>query len=220
MTSFDKHWPKDIELQVFAEEAHPAPRNAYRSLWDCPGARSFAERHADHLAANGKVQMGRWKPSEARRGYSFKHDAYKFFKQILIPETAAQGMGDDDIIIWLDGDVVSIRDIPGDFIARMMEGYDLAYLGRREQHSEIGFWALRTTQRGHDFLTAIADMYRDDKFLTLSEWHSAFVWDYVRRQFDFAERNLAPPMRGHVWPNTILGRYTIHEKGARKGAIK
>jgi hypothetical protein len=63
----------------------------------------------------------------------------------------------------------------------------------------------------------IADIYRLNQFLMLSEWHSAYVWDVGRDLFDLKERNLTPGGRGHVWMRSPLASWSMHNKGVRKG---
>lgn len=217
LKSFDRHWPREIELQVYVEESMPMPRDARRALWSIPGAADFHRRHADNLAAQGKTRQPCWKEKECREGYSFRSDAYKFWKQILIPEAASLDMADGDILVWLDADVETVRPVPRDFVPGLLRDADLCYLGRATGHSEIGFWAIRLGDRTRKFLREIAETYRTDHVFLLREWHSAFVWDHVRSAFGMKERNLVKPgLRGHVWPFTELGRYTRHDKGWRK----
>lgn len=195
------------------------PRGAERSLWSIGGAREIAERYRDNLAAQGKVARPCWKDAERLRGYSFRTDAAKFWKQILIPQAAAEGLADGDILVWLDGDVETIAPVPLDLVPSLLGESEICYLGRCRGHSEIGFWAIRISNRTRKFLADIAEVYRSDLVFELSEWHSAFVWDFCRKTVcpPFAESNLCgPSMAGHVWPHTKLARYTRHDKGARK----
>lgn len=217
LASFDKNWPSAVELQVYVEEPLDMPRNACRSLWQVPGAFEFNHRHQDNLAARGKTAQPCWKSKEVAEGYSFRTDAYKFWKQIVIPQQAAVGLPDGAMLIWLDADVETIRPVTAQFFEELMNGSELCYLGRSNAHSEIGFWAVRMNPMTRRFLAEIAEVYTSDQVFTLREWHSAFVWDYVRTRFSFNERNITPPgMRGHVWPYTPLARFTRHDKGPRK----
>jgi len=219
LASFDRFWPDSIELQVYVEEPTPMPRDAERSLWEIPGAREFHDRHADNPAAKGLVPQPRWKEKERRRGYSFRTDAYKFWKQILIPEAASIGMADGDLLVWLDGDVETIAPVPEDFVPKLIGTAEVCYLGRSRSHSEIGFWAVRLNPRTRRFLADIAQVYRSDLVFELPEWHSAFVWDFCRTSMvtPMIERNLCRPGAcGHVWPSTALAAYTRHDKGPRK----
>lgn len=193
------------------------PRKACRSLWDCPGAREFIERHRDNLELAGRQPRAGWKDKDRAKGYSFRFDALKFFKQILIPREAARGLAEGDILVWLDGDVETIAPVNTGVIAAMLDWHDVAYLNRGDKHSEIGFWGIRISAQTLAFLDAIAAQYTSDAFLELREWHSAFVWDHCRRQSGMIEHHLCRPgLSGHVWPNTILARWLRHDKGGRK----
>lgn len=216
--TFHSFWPANHQLRVYVEQPVPMPRGACRDLWAIPGASAFYARHRDNLVARGLEQRDGWKDSDRRKGYSFRFDALKFFKQILIPGAAAEDMADGNVLVWLDGDVQTIRPVPVDLVERLLGTSDVCFFGRDPKHSEIGFWAVRLNSRTRDFLRLIAETYTTDRFLELPQWHSAFVWDWARRQSGLVERNLCPPgARGHVWPMTQLGRYTTHHKGDRKG---
>lgn len=218
LKTFHRHWPAQIDLRVYVEEPIDAPRDACRSLWDVPGAVDFRDRHRENATVHGREPVPGWKEKERRAGYSFRWDAYKFYKQILIPRKAAQDMADGDILVWLDADVVTYRDVPADLVPNLLGDTELCHLGREPKHSEIGFWAVRLTDRSRFFLEEIARVYDDDAFFVLPEWHSAYVFDFVRRRSpELNVRNLTPRGTGHVWFQSPLRRYMDHEKGQRKG---
>jgi hypothetical protein len=216
LETFDRNWPAEVELQVYVEEMFDAPRGACRDLWSIPGARECAEVYAAPIFS-GAEPTERWKPKERMKGYSFRFDAGKFWKQILIPQTAAQDMANGDALVWLDGDVETLAPVPGGLIDELLGDADVCYLGREPKHSEIGFWAVRLNDKTRKFLAEIAAMYSSRWVVDLKEWHSAFVWDTVRKRSDLSERNLcAPGARGSVFPQSPLRRYLRHDKGKRK----
>jgi hypothetical protein len=218
LSSFNRRWPRKVELSVYVEEPMPMPREACRDLWAIDGASAFHSRHANSEKVHGREVQPNWKEREVHRGYSFRHDAYKFWKQILIPEAAAADMPDSSILVWLDGDVETVREVPDSLVERLLGDGEVCYLNRSRQHSEIGFWAVRLNTRTRQFLHDIAEVYRSDRFLELDEWHSAFVWDHVRQSAGLAERPLCRSgLHGHVWPYTALAPYMRHDKGLRKG---
>lgn len=217
LDTFARFWPASVALEVYTEEEVATPRGEICSLWGIPGAREFADRHVNNAEVHGRVPKPNWKGSERDKGYSYKHDAYKFWKQILIPEAASRSMEDGDVLAWFDGDVVTHKPVPERFVETLLGDADVVFLGREPRHSEIGFWAVRLNPATRHFLSAIANEYRSDAFLQLPEWHSAFVWDHVRRRAGLKERDLTPRGHGHVWPKTQLARYTSHLKGPRKG---
>jgi len=219
LNSFDRRWPKEVKLAVWVEEKQPMPRGAWRDLWSIPGALEFHRTHRDNHEAHGLVPRSNWKQKDIRRGYSFKHDAYKFWKQILIPGATANEMRDGEILVWLDGDVVTTHPVPLDFVPRLLGDAEVCYLGRQpNQHSEIGFWAVRLNPKTRAFLTEMADYYTSGRVFDLPEWHSAYVWDRAREAANLSERNLCKHRaRGHVWPGSPLGALMTHNKGPRKG---
>ena len=220
LAAFNRYWPGKVELQVWVEDAdRDMGLMVERDLWAIPGAREFAERHRDDPLMNGREPRDGWKQSDLRNRYSFRFDAYKFFKQILIPGAAASGLDDGDILVWLDGDTVTLRPVPFNFVPDLLGDADVAYLNRPPKHSEIGFWAVRINERTREFLRAMADLYTSDRFIQLAQWHSAYVWDRAREAAGLRERHLCPPgARGHVWPSSPLARYLRHDKGKRKEA--
>lgn len=216
LETFHAHWPKDHELVVYTEDAVKTPRGQVRPLWQIPGVLGFLDRHAKNPEANGRKPTEKWKDNERRVGYSYRWDARKFCRQLFIPEDAARGMPDGSVLVWLDADVHTFAKIPNDFIAGLLGDADVCFLGRGKKHSEIGFWAVRLNAKTRGFLSDLADMYRSDNVFKLREWHSAYVWDYVRQKHGLAEKDLSPNGRGHVWFSTPLGQYSDHLKGARK----
>lgn len=222
LRAFNQYWPREVQLQVYVEDVDRsiAPM-CERDLWAIPGARAFADRYRSSKMHNGRMPKLGWKERDLREGYSFRFDAYKFFKQILIPQEAAKGLEDGDILAWLDGDTETLRPVPPDFVDQLLGDAEVCYLNRHRQHSEIGFWAVRINARTRLFLTTMAYIYTSDKFLTLPEWHSAFIWDHARSLFTLNERHLVEPgQRGHVWPSTPLAQYLRHDKGKRKGRAR
>jgi Holliday junction resolvase-like predicted endonuclease len=218
LQTFDRHWPTDIDLKFYTEKPIQVPRGECRSLWDCDGAKAFADRHAQNIAAHGRAEHY-LRPKEQRAGYSYRFDAVKFFKQLMIPEHAAKDMADGDILIWLDADVISHADVPVEMIEGLLSKTDLVYLGRQNFHPDIAFWAVRLNPSTRMFLTSCASMYRSDAVLRLPEWHSAYVWDHCRGRYEAAggrARNLTPLGRGAVWLQSPLYPYSVHLKGKLK----
>ena len=217
LRSFDRYWPRDVELQVYVEEPMPMPRDAYRDLFSIPGAAEFHERHRDNLEAQGRAPLAAWKRKEHAARYSFRFDAYKFWKQILIPQAAAEGLDDGDILIWLDADVETIARISKLDIVDLMGDAEVAFLCREPKHSEIGFWAVRIGDKTRRFLADMAEYFTSDRVFELGEWHSAYVWDCARVPLNMREKSLCRRgAHGHVWPNTPLAKWMRHDKGRRK----
>lgn len=216
LARFHAFWPADVGLRYYTEEPVEAPRGTCASLWDCDGARDFIARHRDNPERRGTKPHAKWKPRYIGRPYNYRFDAVKFFRQCMIPANAAQGLADGDILVWLDADVMTLARIPEPFVAQLLGGHELVYLGRAGTHSEIGFWAVRLNPRTRAFLNEFAAIWRCDRVFELDEWHSAFVFDHCRRLAQLDERNLTPNGRGHVWIGSPLAPLMDHLKGRRK----
>lgn len=229
---FAKFWPAPYALAVYTEEAVPLPKGECRSLWDCIGVAEFIARHKDNPEACGKKPNKLWRPKHVSRGYNFRFDAVKFCKQLFIPAHAsavarirselAGRDPNDDIIVWLDGDVKTDAKVPDAFVESVLGTADLVYLGRNGYHSELGFWACRNNPRGWLFMDALAKTYESDAVFELAEWHSAWVFDHVRQREQTKKRdplrvlNLTPNGAGHVWMQSPLRAFSDHLKGMRK----
>lgn len=217
LESFERYWPESVQLRVYTEQPEMCPRRANRDLWEIPGARDCQTFYGP-AKYHGRVPEPNWKESCRRLGYNFRFDAAKFWKQILIPQAASLDMADGDILIWLDGDVETVRLIDEADIIDILGEDDLCFLGREPKHSEIGFWAIRLNDATRFFLRVIAAEYTTGEVLKLKEWHSAFAFDHIRRAMvnDFKQRDLTPGQRGHVFPISAVGPWLRHDKGKRK----
>jgi len=217
--TFAALWPPDVSLVAYVEAHQNLDRIECRFTTECDGLAAFIERHKDDPAAHGRVFRPGWRLAERQKGYSFRTDVVKFATQLFIPEAAAKHLPDGEILVWFDADVVTHRAVPEGFIESLIGDADVCYLGRPGTHSEIGFWAVRLSPMTRDFLQLLADQYRTDAVFKLREWHSAFVWDYVRKDRELAgmrSRNLTPNGRNHVWMQSPLRLYLDHLKGKRK----
>jgi len=226
LDTLDRYWPPAVGVSYYVDAGYrnTSEKRAMsaRLLSDCDGLVDFIARHKDDKAATGRRINERWKAKEVAAGYSFRFDAVRFATQLFIPEAAARHLPDGEILAWFDADVVTNAAVPEGFVEGLIGGADLVYLGREPKHSEIGFWAVRLNPLTRWFLSALANVYRQDKVFSLAETHSAFVFDHCRREFEQkrkAVRNLTPGGSGHVWPKSPLGACTEHLKGKRKHAF-
>lgn len=215
LETFDRCWPSEVRLLAFVEDATEVPRGGERSLWSCDGVREFIDRHAPDPARRGRKPIPGWRPKDRDRGYSYRFDAVKFCRQGFIPHAAALELPDGEVMAWLDGDVTTYRDVPSGFIDNVLGDADLCYLGRRNMHLELGFWAVRLVPAIRKFLEEFAELWRSDRVFDLPEWHSAFTFEHMISVYrkKIAATNMTPNGTGHVWFQSPLGLYTDHLKG-------
>lgn len=227
LQTFDRHWPKGIKQYCYidSERFEPCYRAVLMHARLCRGLHEFVQRHKDNPEANGRKQNALWRHRDHGKPYSFRFDAVRFSRQLFYPDHLANVLLlDGDILVWLDGDVISTADVPAGLVERLLGDHDVVYLGRKHAHSEIGFWAVRLSELTRQFLTALADTYRTDDVFNLAEWHSAFVWDHHRRAFEaqgMRAKSLTderhPMARRHPWFTVPpLAECTDHLKGRRK----
>jgi hypothetical protein len=215
--TFHEHWPESVNLIAYTEEPAPMPRGECRSLWGIPGAHEFYERHRHNLVHCGKSPHPKWLPKDIRRGQSWRWDAVRFFKQLIIPLDASLSLPDEDVLVWLDADVVTFAKVPDNLVEKLLGRHELCYLGRNKG-SEIGFWAVRLNKRTRAFLENISSLYLDDRVFTLNQFHSAWVWDYARRDSGMNMVDLTPNGRDHVFVSAQCPLHVCldHCKGSRK----
>jgi hypothetical protein len=214
--SFQRHMPPDVDLIVYGEEPVPLPRGEFRPLYDIPGVVEFIGRHGANDAVRGLDVQPHWKERAITAGYNWKYDAFKFFRQGLIPLAAAAEC-ETDHLAWFDGDVVFRSAAPP---SRVIVGWlpgkrALAHLGRHPKWSEIGFQLYRVPD-ALPVLIEFSDLYTSDRFLALKEHHSAFVFDAALMRFPQLVHDMTPGGRGDVWRRSPLWPWSDHLKGDRK----
>ncbi len=211
--SFERFWPANYELTVYAEDVAVDPTSArvriVPLLDSVPALRSFRARHAANARARGQLQA---------RHYNYRFDALKFANKAFALAHAARNCG-TPLLAWLDADIVTLKSVPADFIARVLgEGNFVAYLGRFANHTETGFLAFDMgVPAAREFFRAYEEMYVTDEVFRLREWHDCEVFDAVRATFSALGKiracNLSPAGTSHPFVNSVLGEYMDHLKG-------
>ncbi len=217
--TFNEFWPTSVELVMYSEQIFTLPRGKCRLLWECEGAEDFHHRHGEDGRRRGTIPVPGWRQKDRNEGYSWRFDAAKFYKQCLIPYDVSKTLNQDDILVWLDGDIITFDHVPENFIPGLIDGFDLVFLGRGSYHTEIGFWAVRMCKQSRAMLRHLAEIYTTDEFLSLHEHHSAYSFDHARKRAQergLRAKNLTPGGSGHVWLSSPLAKYTDHLKGKRR----
>ena len=219
MNTFVRYRPKEVSVAVYVEETCDGPdRVEQRILWDIPGCQEFIEQNKNDPKATGREPVSGWRKKDEHAGYAWRFDAVRFCRQLFIPEHSVNILEDGDIFAWLDGDVVTYGEVPPGLIESQLHQNDLIYLGRRDQATELGFWALRVGPNTRAFVSDLANCCRDGSIFGMQEWHSGYVFDKFRKEYVLHDRFKAKSLtacksNGHVWFESEIGRYTDHLKG-------
>lgn len=222
--TFEKHWPDDVDLYVYAEDCEPrVGRSKVLDLMSVsPDLVSFKLRHRDNPKAHGLVLPDGSGPVKDN---SFKWDAVRFSHKVFSVIHACENI-DSDWIIWLDADSKTFANIPTDFLSSVCDNRAMAcYLGRREKyHSECGWVGYNKNHSAlKQFMADWRDLYDRDTLFELKETHDSFVFDVLRKLYQTQGvyfHNLSPEVTGkgpgHPFIASKLGRYIDHLKGSRR----
>lgn len=226
LQTFDQHFAGEIDLVVYAEEQFPHHHGGsleVRSLFGIDLAVDFIEQFKDDKLASGREPTPVWKSKDRADGYSFRTDAVKFCRKVFAITDAADRLlrarSEDQLLVWLDADVVTHARVPSRFFIDLLGDHDVAYLGREGTHSECGFLTFRIPA-AVPLIERWQRFYADGTFLRAREWHDSYLFDLARAELHrLRYRNLTPGGRGHVWFQSPLAAHFDHLKGPSRKTL-
>ena len=237
--SFDRYWPNQICLHLYAEGFTPdysSPRIVVHDLKEtCPELTAFKKRHEHRPLAHGREHhrriLFRVRPRKLRMalrlvdwGVGWRWDAVRFSHKIFAIDSAA-GSVDADVLYWVDADTVFFDHVPLAALEELMpESCFVSYLGRKNI-SECGFvgYNLRHPETEH-FIESLTRFYTSDSIFREKEYHDSYLFDRLRRRFEregAQSYNISEGIideAGHVLVNSRLGQFMDHLKGDRKAS--
>jgi hypothetical protein len=157
-------------------------------------------------------------PDSVKNDYRFQ--ASKFCQKVLAINNDI--LPKEGYRIWIDADVLFLKKMTQQNMLAIVEGFDITYLGRSSwHHSESGFVAFFLNDNGKSFIRRWLWYFDSGRVFSLAEWHDAYVFDVVRREFNgLTENNLSKGVHGlNVWPSTELSKYMTHFKGNSKNNL-
>ena len=226
--SFEKNWPAEVDLYVYAENCKPnTTRNntKVRELMEVPEIRNFKNKWKDVPKANGKENpKGR---VDSHKG--FKWDAIRFCHKVYSIFDCAKSLikSDADVLIWMDADTLCHSPMTYEFLDKFIPTkHSVAYFNREPKWPECGFYSMNLNDgMAVRFLSRFQWVWdnADEGIFTMKEWHDSFVFFEIVKEFrkieGFDEGNLsnvAMPGEGHPIINSKIGAYIDHMKGDRK----
>ena len=196
---------KHLDLVVYAETYLDIPHKAITD-------KDFAQRNAHRPVT------------------SYKYDAVRFHWKVNAIQTLinrdAQSLKDYTSILWLDSDIVFLKDIDQTWINKHLHTNDImSYMGRPNYYSEMGIIYFNLEhEHTIEYINEVWEYYTSDEVYNLQEQHDSYVWDYVRIKREFENnwkfRNLGVDYKvpgGHIAIH-LYGDYMDHCKGKRKVA--
>src|SRR5574341_1974770 len=213
LDGFRRHWPKSATLYLYPEGfSLPSEDNiVVRELHAaCPELVSFKARHQGNPGAHGRYG----------NRYVFQMDAIKWAHRIFALKAAMDAFA-GDVLINIDADIVTFRDVPEAFLADFVADAHIAYMPRKQMYSECSFVAYRVFDRlVRRFIAAHQRFYETDDIFTLPGWTDCHAFDRLvqmtQRDLRFKDINAGLPSSMHPFVNGPLGAFMDHLKGPRK----
>lgn len=214
--SFLRHWPDEVQLHCFLEGQHIPPGYPKVAWHDL-------ENDPEHQAFCAKYSGPEWNHPTDYNEMSVRF-CHKVFA-ITSPSLPAMGWR-----VWIDADVLFTRDVTAFLPVLFPPGKALTYLGRqglmREgqiAYTECGFVGYNgDVAKVRAMLHDMRQIYTTGRLFELGRhnWHDSYVFDHCRDHHHFGPgwlNNLSENVTGlHVWPHTVLGQCSQHQKGPRR----
>lgn len=201
MQTFSHHWPEAVELLVFNEGWSERIGQVRLVPTFAPWLADFKERHRN------------------RHFRDYRWDAVRFSHKVAAL-CAADARTDADVLIWVDGDVVTHSPITLADLEHLAPAKEwIAWLDRDKLYPECGFYLINRRHPRHaEMMAAFEAMYAEDKLFDLPEWHDSFVLEHVVKQARIGTKSLSGLGRrtGHPLVNGPLSAWLDHAKGNRK----
>lgn len=203
LESFEKHWPKEVNLSLYAEGfQRPGCRDLSQIQW----LQDFKFRNRERHYAD------------------FRFDAVRFaHKTAAVIDSAEKDL--DRFLVWADGDTFAHRDIPMSTLYEWAPstGQYISWLWRSHMYPECGFYIIDTLHPAHQALiSAWKELYTSDRVYNLPEQHDSWVLAHLVKTLGLKWKSLSGGFENtaHPFVNGPLGGYMDHLKGPRKGTAR
>jgi len=165
-------------------------------------------------------QLTEFKNRNKNRTYKdYHHDGVRFAHKTYATFHAAKN--DLDYLIWLDSDTEIYENVTAEYFLKFLpKGAFVGYIGRKGI-SETGFLIFDMNHpQARAFFERYEWYYNTDAIYMLEEYHDAYIFDVVRKEFEADDRissfNVSPAgcKKGHF--NAAFNGYMVHYKGDDK----
>lgn len=217
ITSFLQHWPKDISLTVYKEdwsEDMVDPRIEYLDIDDhIPEVNRFRDFCMREISELEKADR-----NSKRINWYNKAIRWSFKSLVMYRELKRK---DCDYLIWLDGDVTTLKSPRSDIASSLLKGNSFASQMERVKgmpHCETGI-AVFDTRHDHcqQMIDHIAEGYIKNKVLELEKpWDGFWFAEIVKKGISFADMNMDRSGSGKTFTNRHVFKVLDHNVGNKK----
>lgn len=144
-----------------------------------------------------------------QRPNPWAYDAARFCHKVFAQFDAVG----EDPVLWLDADIVTLKDVPADYPSELNGGAPFTFLGR-DSFSECGYLYFNPKHPDFEkFWSRYQWLYHERALFDLIAWTDCHAFDHARKGIE--GNNLTPNGKGvdHVWFQSPLCEYMDHLKG-------
>ncbi len=224
---FDEFWDSNIFLNIYLEDLQ-TPENYFTKRINFFSFNNEVDGWYKFKEQFSFKELN--KPDKGPNSF-YKYSAIKFAHKVYAIKKQLE-KNSSDYLIWLDSDVVTIKNIEINFLNSLINDQNyLSYLGREHInfHSECGFLIFNTKHNSHNqFWINMSQMYEQGLLFNEKEWHDSYIFDVVRlrleknglKNFNISKLGLKKTTETlNVFDNSVLGEFMIHFKGNKKNIL-
>lgn len=184
VSTFVRHWPTDVTLEVYAEGFDldiTAPNVIERRLpaWHT----AWKDQHANNEDAHGRNTARFGKTARVKgKGYDYRRDCVRFSHKVAALTDAALDTGATPApgswLILADADLITHASVTIDWLHSLVadKSFYLAWLDRVNWYPECGFVIFREDHPSHRwFMEKFRAIYQTNEVFALPETHDSFV---------------------------------------------
>lgn len=201
--SYKKHCK--YPLTIYVEDDLKIDGADTRNLFEVPGCELFLEaiRSIDYSRFIGMPN-------------NYRMNVNKFCRKVFAMTDF--GLKAESDYAFIGADTIFHKDVPEDFLEKMLENVYIAYLGRKGFHSETDFIAFNPEFSAHKmFQSMFIRMYTTGAFQDMKYWCDSDVFDHIRVLLSVPENNINTlDDETTLDTQSVLNEYMTHLKGPLK----
>lgn len=211
-----KHWP--FPMVVYADAPMTMAGVEVRTTGAIPGWCETWEKLPSTRPDARRTGSDEW----TRKPDSYLWNGQRFAVKPFVWHDSAVRL-EQGLLVWLDADTVTKWDVPADLVERVIDRYDVAYLGRGSMHPENGIVVFRIPE-ALPLLRWCRDAYQQEFYRTLNEgWTDCHVLRAGLQAVPVRARDLTSHTFRGAWTSSIdavamspFGPYVTHLKGTQR----